>query len=486
MCAVAAIGNSGPDVTEHSHYDFIIIGGGPAGQGAAEFASLAGRRTLVIERNVLGGLVVTTGGAPTKTLREAALYLTGFRERALYGLTVPADIALAVERMRARTRQVRSAMQDITRSTFDNLGIEVAYGSARLSPTRTVLLTPREGDAKERVLTADRILLATGSRPSRPTNIPFDDPDIFDSEGLPQLERIPKSVLIVGGGSIGCEFVSIINAFAIPVILIHTGERLLRNMDSEMSRLLHQVFESFGIHILLGTSVRSAERVNGELKVSLETGEVLRPDIALFAAGRTVNVEGLGLEVAGVKLSSSGAIAVDEQFQTSVEGIYAAGDLIGPSLSSISMEQGRVAACHALGLHFKEKMDPLPVSAVYSIPELAGVGLTEDDAKRQRIDYEIGRCSFAEVPRGIISGHPEGMLKLVFRRGDRSLLGVHIFGDIASELVGLGQATIHAGGTIDTFNRLTFATPTYTMAYKFAAFDGLKRLAGATANRKPK
>jgi len=213
---------------------------------------------------------------------------------------------------------------------------------------------------------------------------------------------------------------------------------------------------------------------------------VLRPDIALFAAGRTVNVEGLGLEVAGVKLSSSGAIAVDEQFQTSVEGIYAAGDLIGPSLSSISMEQGRVAACHALGLHFKEKMDPLPVSAVYSIPELAGVGLTEDDAKRQRIDYEIGRCSFAEVPRGIISGHPEGMLKLVFRRGDRSLLGVHIFGDIASELVGLGQATIHAGGTIDTFNRLTFATPTYTMAYKFAAFDGLKRLAGATANRKPK
>jgi NAD(P) transhydrogenase len=468
-------------VTVDSHFEFIVIGGGPAGQGAAEFASLAGRRTLVIERNVLGGLVVTTGGAPTKTLREAALHLTGFRDRALYGLTAPADIAVAVERMRARTRQVRSAMQDITRSLFDNLGTEVAYGSARLGPKCTVLLTQREGDAKDRVLTADRILLATGSRPSRPANIPFDDPDIFDSEGLPQLQRVPKSVLIVGGGSIGCEFVSIFNAFGIPVTLVHTGDRLLRNMDSEMSRLLHQAFESFGIHILLGTSVRAAERVNGELKVSLENGEVLHPDIALFAAGRTVNVEGLGLEAAGVKLSSSGAVAVDEQFQTSVEGIYAAGDLIGPSLSSISMEQGRVAACHALGLRFKEKMDPLPVSAVYSIPELAGVGLTEDEAKKQRIDYEVGRCSFSSIPRGIISGHAEGMLKLVFHRRDRRLLGVHIFGDIASELVGLGQATIHAGGTIDAFNRLTFATPTYTMAYKFAAFDGLKRLAGRRA-----
>jgi NAD(P) transhydrogenase len=342
-----------------------------------------------------------------------------------------------------------------------------------------VLLTLREGDAKERVLTADRILLATGSRPSRPTNISFDDPDIFDSEGLPQLQRVPKSVLIVGGGSIGCEFVSIFNAFGIPVTLVHTGDRLLRTMDSEMSRLLHQVFEGFGIRVLLGTSVRAAERVNGELIVSLETGEVLRPDIALFAAGRTVNVEGLGLEAASVKLNTSGAVAVDEQFQTSVEGIYAAGDLIGPSLSSISMEQGRVAACHALGLHFKEKMDRLPVSAVYSIPELAGVGLTEDEAKKQRVNYEVGRCSFAAIPRGIISGHVEGMLKLVFHRADRRLLGVHIFGDIASELVGVGQATIHAGGTIDTFNRLTFATPTYTMAYKFAAFDGLKRLAGA-------
>jgi NAD(P) transhydrogenase len=478
VCAVVAVGKSGPDVTEHSHYDFIIIGGGPAGQGAAEFATLAGLRTLVIERNILGGLVVTTGGAPTKTLREAALYLTGFRERALYGLTAPADIALAVERMRARTAQVRSSMQDITRSFFDDLGVEVAYGSARLGSGRTVLLTTRDGDGKECFLTAERILLATGSRPSRPPNIPFDDPDVFDSEGLPKLQRIPKSVLIVGGGSIGCEFVSIFNAFGIPVTLVQPGDRLLREMDSEMSQLLCHVFENFGIHLLFGKRVCGAQRINNELNVTLETGEVLRPDIALFAAGRTVNTEGLGLEAAGVKLNARGCVAVSDKFETSVDGIYAAGDLIGPSLSSISMEQGRVAACHAFDLRFKEKMDPLPVSAVYSVPEVAGVGLTEDNAKKQRINYEVGRCSFATIPRGIIAGHSEGLLKLVFRKDDRRLLGVHILGEIASELIGLGQATIHTGGTIDVFNRLTFATPTYTMAYKFAAFDGLKRLAG--------
>jgi len=467
-----------PDVTKHGHYDFIIIGGGPAGQGAAEFATLAGLRTLVIERNILGGLVVTTGGAPTKTLREAALHLTGFRERALYGLTAPADIALAVERMRARTAQVRSAMQDVTRSFFDDLGVEVAYGSARLGSGRTVLLTPRDGDGKECSLTVERILLATGSRPSRPPNIPFDDPDVFDSEGLPKLQRIPKSVLIVGGGSIGCEFVSIFNAFGIPVTLVQPGDRLLREMDSEMSQLLCHVFENFGIHLLFGKRVCAAQRVNNELNVTLETGEVLRPDIALFAAGRTVNTEGLSLEAAGVKLNARGAVAVNDKFETSVEGIYAAGDLIGPSLSSISMEQGRVAACHAFDLRFKQKMDPLPVSAVYSVPEVAGVGLTEDNAKKQRINYEVGRCSFATIPRGIIAGHSEGLLKLVFRKDDRRLLGVHILGEIASELIGLGQATIHTVEAIDVVNRLTCATLTYTMAYKFAAFDGLKRLAG--------
>jgi NAD(P) transhydrogenase len=462
------------------HYDLIIIGGGPAGQGAAQFAAFARKRTLVIERNTLGGLVVTTGGGPTKALREAALHLTGFRHRALYGQTAQPDISIAVERMRVRTREVTTAMQNSAHSLFvDRLGVDVVYGSARIGPNLKVLVSPREGSDKELVFTSNRILIATGSTPFHPVNIPFNDSDIFDSEGLPELKHIPKNALVVGGGAIGCEFASIFTAFGIPVTLVQSGKLLLTAMDSELSRLLCRVFEKQGMRIVMGTGVRSAGRVKGELQVTLENNEVLRPDIVLFATGRNVNTEGLNLEAAGVKLGNRGKVEVDNHFQTNVEGVYAAGDVIGPSLASVSMEQGRVAACHALGLCLKERLDPLSVSAVYSVPELAGVGLTEDDAKKRGIDYEIGRCNFGAIPRGIISGDSDGLLKLVFRRRDRRLLGVHILGDIASELIALGQATIHNSETLDVFNDLTFATPTYTMAYKYAAYDGFKRLAAS-------
>lgn len=462
-----------------NEYDFIVIGGGPAGQAAAALATFFGHRTLVIERKVLGGEVVTTGGAPTKTLREAALYLTGFRDRDLYGLPAQVDTRRAVERMRARTAQVCAEMQEATRSHFAQLGIEVLYGSARLGPNRTVLVTPRDGERQERVLSANRILLATGSHPSRPQDIPFDDPDIFDSESLTSLRGIPKSAVVVGGGAIGCEYASIFSALGISVTLVDSGERLLSSMDGELSQLAASVFESMGIRLVLGSRVSAAGRLDGELRVSLDSGEMLRPDIVLFAAGRSVNSDGLGLAEASIKVNARGWVEVDEHFRTNIEWIYAAGDLVGPSLASISMEQGRVAACHAFGLGFKEKLDALPVSAVYSVPEVAAVGLTEEQVKQQGIDYEVGRCRFAALPRGIISGHGAGVLKLVFRRDDRRLLGVHILGDVASELIGLGQATIHGGGTIDLFNRLTFATPTYTMAYKNAALDGFMRLAGS-------
>lgn len=461
-------------------YDLIVIGGGPAGQGAAAVATFFGHRTLVIERNVLGGEVVTTGGGPSKTLREAALHLTGFRDRNLYGSTVQIDKENAVALMRSRTPKVCLELQEATRTHFANLGIDVLYGSARLGTNRTVLVTPHDDEDRELTLSASRILLATGSRPTRPANIPFDDPDIFDSESLASLQSVPTSVVVVGGGSIGCEYASIFNALGISVTVVNSGERLLATMDHEFSQLAADVFEGLGIRLVLGSRVISTSRVNGELEVALDNGEILRPDIMLFAAGRSVKTDGLGLEEAGIDVNEHGWVVVDEHFQTSAEGIYAAGDLTGPSLASISTEQGRVAACHAFGLGFKESLDPLLVSAVYSIPELAAVGLTEEDAEEQGIDYEVGRCSFADLPRGVISGHTEGVLKLIFRRDDRRLLGVHILGDIASELIGLGQATIHGGASIDLFNQLTFATPTYTMAYKFAAFDGFRRLTNAS------
>ena len=293
-------------MTGIQHYDLIIIGGGPAGQGAAEFAAFAGRRTLVIEREVLGGLVVTTGGGPTKTLREAALHLTGFRYRALYGITEQPDIVMAVKRSRARTEEVSSAMQNFTHSFFlDKLGVDVIYGTARLGPNRTVIVTSREVSGTERVFTAEKILIATGSLPFHPPHIPFDDPDIFDSEGLPKLKRVPESALVIGGGAIGCEFASIFNALGIPVTVVHSGEHLLGTMDSEMSDLLRRAFEKQGMRIVLGTGVHTVGRVNGELQVTLETGEVLQPDMALVATGRLVDTADLGLDAAWGQIESS-------------------------------------------------------------------------------------------------------------------------------------------------------------------------------------
>jgi NAD(P) transhydrogenase len=459
------------------HYDFIVIGGGPAGQGAAEVAAIHGYRTLVVESNVLGGVVVTTGGAPTKTLRDAALYFTGFRDREVYGLVGQLDPALVGKHIRSRTLEVCTQMQETVRLSFENRGIDVIYGQAQLGPGFTVLVVDHKQGGQVRKFSADRILIATGSRPFHPPNIPFEDPNVYDSEMLFTIPRLPKSVIVVGGGAIGCEYASIFKALGVRVTLVDSGDRLLSMMDGEISQLAASVYIGMGIDLIKGKRVKSMQRVQDTFEVTLDSDEILQSEVVLFAVGRSVNTDGLGLNEAGVNTNERGEIVVDRNFQTSAAGIYAAGDVIRTSLSSVSMEQGRVAACHAFNLAFKEAIDLLPVWAVYSVPEVAGVGLTEEEAKAQGIDYEVGRSSFATLPRGIISGHSEGMLKLVFRRDNQRLLGVHVLGDIASELIGLGQATIHLGGEIDLFNQLTFATPTYTMAYKFAAFDGFRRLA---------
>jgi NAD(P) transhydrogenase len=392
------------------------------------------------------------------------------------------DPALIGKLLRSRTFEVSTQMQESVRSTFENRGIDVIYGKAKLGPDhKAITVVEHQHGGQERKFSADRILIATGSRPFHPPDISFEDPDIYDSEKLFKLPRLPKSAIVVGGGAVGCEYASIFKALGVSVTLIDSGDRLLSMMDGEISRLAATVYKGMGIHLLIGKKVMCISRVQGTLEVTLDNNEVLRPDVALFAIGRSVNTDGLGLNEAGVYTNERGEIVVDRNFQTSAEGIYAAGDVISPSLSSVSMEQGRVAACHAFNLEFKEAIDLLPVWAVYSIPEVAGVGLTEEAAKAQGIDFEVGRSNFATLPRGIISGHPEGMLKLIFRRDNHHLLGAHALGDIASELIGLGQATINLGGEIELFNRLTFATPTYTMAYKFAAFDGLRRLTAERA-----
>jgi NAD(P) transhydrogenase len=246
-------------------------------------------------------------------------------------------------------------------------------------------------------------------------------------------------------------------------------------MDTEMSKLIENHLKRIGVDVILESKTRAVRRVNGGLEVTLTNGRSLNPDAVLFAAGRRVNTDGLGLEAAGVELDDRGQVKVDRDYKTTAEGIYAAGDVLGPGLASVAMEQGRIAACRIFGIHPKGVVDPTPVSAVYSMPEVAGVGLTEDQCQSQGLDYEVGRSDLSLTPRGAIAGHG-GTLKLVFSKKDRRLLGVHCFGDMASELVGIGQMAIHFNGTINTFMEVTLNTPTYTYAYKYAAIDGIRKL----------
>ena len=318
--------------------------------------------------------------------------------------------------------------------------------------------------------------MATGSRPFHPDNIPFDDPNVWDSDEFFSAGRqLPKSIFIAGGGPVGVEFATVFAGLGVPTTIAHGADRLIHTMDAEMSKLVAEHLKRIGVDVILGSITRDIRRVNGSLEVMLTNGTSLHPDAVLFAAGRSVNTEELGLEAAGVELDDHGRIKVDRDYKTTANGIYAAGDVLGPTLASVAMEQGRIAACSIFGIELKGIVDPMRPSAVYSMPEVAGVGLTEEQCRLQGLDYVVGRSDLSLIPRGAIAGHG-GILKLIFSKKDRRLLGVHCFGDIASELVGIGQMVIHFNGSIDTFLEVTLNTPTYTYAYKYAAIDGILKL----------
>ncbi len=463
-------------------YDLVVIGAGPAGEKGAAQAAYFGKRVAVVDRLPSpGGAPVASTGIPTKTLRETALYITGFRNRDVYGLSLELDPKVALQRLMTRKSEVATTMAKAVDENLKRHGIRFIQGEARLGPGRIVRVSV---DGEDLTLEGEIVLLATGSRPLRPPGVPFEDLDVHDSEEVLDIQRIPDSLVVVGGGPVGCEYASIFTALGTEVTLLDAADRPLPFMDAEISRLLAETFERMGMRVMLGSGVATIERSQGDLQVRVESGEVLRPEQALFAAGRAGNTEGLGLGELGVELDARGRIVVDQTFRTSVEGIYAAGDVIGPpALASVSMEQGRVAVCHAFGIPFKETVDPLPPFAVYSIPEVAMVGLTEEAARAQGVEHQVGKGWFAENTKATISGFTEGLVKLVFRRDDRTLLGVHILGDDASELIHTGQAVIHRGGTIDQFIHATFCAPTRSEAYKYAAYDGLQRLSGRSIGR---
>ena len=456
-----------------SRYDVVVIGAGPAGEAAAELGGTLGYSVALVERDTVGGTVVTSGGAPTKTFREAAAYLSSFEKEKVYGVALSAPPDVMYPAVRARAQQVSEQLRQATLQRIRERGVHLVQGEARLEADHTVVA--RTGDGTEMRLRAGRVIVATGSTPLRPAGVPFDDPCVFDSETVMDITRKPRELLIVGGGAIGIEYATIVSALGVPVIILDAAPRLAAMMDGEISRRLEQVFLARGNQVILGTGMASVRRDGDDLAVELGDGRQLRPDALLFAAGRSVSTAGLGLANAGVEVDTRGRIVVDAQRRTSCPWVFAAGDVIGPSLASVATDQGRQALCGALGLDFSAHVDQVPAAAIYGLPEVARAGKSEEDCAAEGIPYEIGRCELGTTPRGLIAGQ-EGLLKLIFHSGTGVLLGVHAICEIASEIAGTGQAMIHNEATIEDVLRMAYNTPTYTYGYKLAAGDALARL----------
>jgi len=459
-------------------FDLIVIGSGPAGEKGAAQAAYFGKRVALIERRAeLGGAGVNTGTVPSKTLRESALYFSGLRQRGLYGIDYSLREGLSVQDFMHHKDAVVSAERQKIAANLAAHKIELVAGRAALEDPHT--LTVRCEQGAPRSLRGEVILIATGSTPHRPAEIPFDDRSIFDSDSILTMGRIPKSMVVVGGGVIGCEYASIFTAMGVAVTLVDGRDRLLPFLDAEIAERLRAHLSSLGLTILFQERPKNTTHGAGRVRMTLSSGKVVEAETALFAAGRRGALDGLDLEKAGLEINPRGNIDVNDKYQTRVPHIYAAGDVIGfPALASTSMEQGRVAMCHAFGFPYKQRLASQLPMGIYTIPEISAVGESEDSCKEKKIPYEAGRAKYANNARGQIAGDTAGLLKLVFRPDNRQLLGVHIIGESATELIHLGMSALESGGTIDAFIDLVFNFPTLSEMYKYAAYDGLGNLAG--------
>ena len=460
-------------MASNDSFDLIVIGCGPAGEKAGAQAAYFGKRVAVIERATSpGGSCINTGTVPSKTLRESALYFSGLGQRGLYGIDYSLKENLTVHDFMHHEREVVEMERRRILKNLDLHKIEYIQGQASFEDAHTVAIGSRK-------LTGQIILISTGSKPNRPAEISFDDVHTFDSDTFLQMDRIPKSLAVIGGGVIGCEYASIFMALGVKVTLVDGRDRLLPFLDSEISDRLRDRLAELGMNFWFNERPVKVENSAAGAKLTMKSGKVLETDAALFAAGRRAAVDGLALEKAGLAVNDRGYIAVDENYRTAVANIYAAGDVIGfPALASTSMEQGRVAVCHAFGFQYKQRVASMLPMGIYTIPEISAAGETEDSCKEKKIDHCVGRAHYSNNARGHITGDTAGLLKLIFSPADKKLLGLSIIGESATELVHIGMMVLDNGLTINEFIDQVFNYPTLSEMYKYAAYDGLGNLSG--------
>ncbi|MBI5561614.1 MAG: Si-specific NAD(P)(+) transhydrogenase [Deltaproteobacteria bacterium] len=458
-------------------YDVLIIGSGPGGQRAAIQAAKLGKKVAIIEREpYIGGAGLHTGTLPSKTLRETAIFLAGFKQRAVFGFqfTLGRDVTLQ-ELMHRKSEVIRRQMEVII-DQFSRNNVEIIYGEASFKGAKRLRVARKDGASEE--LEADIIIIATGSRPARPRDVPFDKDHIYDSDSILGLDKLPSTLTIIGGGVIGCEYACVFASLGVKVTLVEKKERLLTFADEELVDSLTYWMRHAGVTMRLGDEVTSMEVPEpGRVVTRLKSGKVAVSEKLLYTMGRIGNTDGLNLDAVGIKPGERGYIKADETYSAGASGIYAIGDVIGfPSLASTSMEQGRRAVCNAFaapGLTCAVT-GYLPL-AIYTIPEISMVGETEEGLTKKGVAYEVGRAYFEEVARGQIIGDVHGMVKLIFERESHRLLGAHIVGEKASELIHIGQTVLSYGGTVDYFKDVVFNYPTLSDAYKEAALNGLNK-----------
>jgi NAD(P) transhydrogenase len=458
-------------------YDLVVIGTGPAGQRAAIQGAKSGKRVAIIEkRDVIGGVGINTGTIPSKTLREAVLHLSGYNYQNIYGVSYRVKEKITMADLAFRVQHVIKTEIDVTQAQLSRNGIEVITGLASFKDPKTVLVTNSRGPAE---IPADKIIIATGTRPASSPKVPLNARTIINSDQILDMPAVPRTMIIVGGGVIGVEYTCMFAALGVRVTLIERRPRLLEFADSEIVEALSYHLRDHRVTMRLNEEVQSVEETADGAGVIayLESNKKVTGDSLLYAVGRQGNVDELNLPAAGLEADSRGRIKVNEHYQTSQPNIYAVGDVIGfPSLASVSMEQGRIAAAHAFNKPISSNSNYFPFG-IYTIPEISFIGKTEEQLTDEDVPYEVGVAYYREIARGQIRGDTTGRLKLIFHRENLDLLGVHIIGEGAAELLHIGQAVLILKGKVDYFVDTVFNYPTLAECYKAAAFNGLNKLA---------